>query len=75
MLKKSWLKANLREVENIIHYNTYQMDDPYKGESATPFMYVYKSKIQYDGSLDKLKLIIVVRGYFYNKEMIGDTRN
>ena len=25
-------------------------------------MGVYKAKIQYDGSLDKLKLIIVVRG-------------
>ena len=36
-------------------------------------MDVYKAKIQYDGSLDKLKLRIVVRGYFHNKEMVGDT--
>ena len=36
-------------------------------------MDVYKAKIQYDGSLDKLKLRVVVRVYLQNKEMIGDT--
>ena len=36
-------------------------------------MDVYKSKIQSDGSLDKLKLRILVRGDLQNKEMVGDT--
>ena len=36
-------------------------------------MDVYKAKIQYDGSMDKLKLRIVVRGDLQNKEMVGDT--
>ena len=36
-------------------------------------MDMYKSKIQSDGSLDKLKLRIVVGGDFQNKEMVGDT--
>ena len=35
-------------------------------------MDVYKAKIQSDGSLDKLKLRIVVRGDLQNKETIGD---
>ena len=35
-------------------------------------MDVYKAKIQSDGSIDKLKLIIVVRGDLKNKEMVGD---
>ena len=35
--------------------------------------YVYKAKIQSDGSLDILKLRILVRGYLKNKEMVGDT--
>ena len=30
-------------------------------------MDVYKAKIQYGGSLDKLKLTIVVRGKLHNK--------
>ena len=36
-------------------------------------MDVYKAKIQSDGSLDKLKLVIVVRGDMKNEELIGDT--
>ena len=36
-------------------------------------MDVYKYKIKSDESLDKLKLIIVVRGYLQNKELVGDT--
>ena len=36
-------------------------------------MDVYKAKIQSDGSLDKLKLKILVRGGLQNKEMVGDT--
>ena len=36
-------------------------------------MDVYKANIQYDGSLDKLELRILVRGELHNKEMIGDT--
>ena len=36
-------------------------------------MDVYKSKIQSDGSLDKFKLRVVVRGNLQNKEMVGYT--
>ena len=36
-------------------------------------MDVYKSKSQSDGSLDKLKLRIAVRGDLHNKELVGDT--
>ena len=36
-------------------------------------MDVYKTKIQYGGSTDKLRLRIVVRGDLQNKELVGDT--
>ena len=36
-------------------------------------MDVYKEKFKSDGILDKLKLIIVVRGDLQNKELVGDT--
>ena len=49
------------------------MDDPDKGEPVTPCMDVYRPKIQSSGSLDRLKLRIVVRGNFQNKEMIEYT--
>ena len=38
----------------------------------TPFMDDYNAKIQYYGKLDKLKLIILVRGDPQNKELVGD---
>ena len=49
------------------------MEYPREGYPVTPFMDVYKENIQYDGSLDKLKLIIVVREGFQNNEMPGET--
>ena len=40
------------------------MDDPEKGDPVIPCMDIYKANIQYYGSLDKLKLLIVYRGDF-----------
>ena len=48
------------------------IEDPKDGEPVTPCMDVYKEKIQSDGSLNKLKLRIVVKGDLQNKEMVGD---
>ena len=39
----------------------------------TPCMDVYRAKSKSDGSLDKLKLMIVVRGDLQNKELVGET--
>ena len=44
-----------------------------EGDPVTPCMDVYKAKIQSNGSLDKLKLRIVIRGDLQNKELVGDT--
>ena len=71
--RKPWLKATLKEIKNLINNQTFMIEDPKDGEPVNPFMDVYKAKIQSDGSMDKLKLRIVVRGDLQNKEMIGDT--
>ena len=42
------------------------MDDSEKGDPVPPQMAIYNAKIHSDGSLDKLELIIVVRGDFQN---------
>ena len=39
----------------------------------TPCMDIYKAKIYFNGSLDKLKMRIVGRGDMKNKELVGDT--
>ena len=72
-IRKPWLKTTLKEIKNLINNQTFMIEDPKNGEPVTPCMDVYKAKIQSDGSPDKLKLRIVVRGDLQNKVMIGDT--
>ena len=72
-IRKPWLKATLKKINNIINNQTFLIEDQNEGEPVTPCMNVYKAKIQSYGSLDKLKLRIVVRGDLQNKEMVGDT--
>ena len=72
-INKPWLKATKKEIKNIIKNQTFLFQEPDKGEPVTPCMDVYKAKIQSDGSLDKLKFRIMVRGYLQNKELVGDS--
>ena len=72
-IKIPCLKSTLKQIKNLINNQTDLIEYQNEGEPLTPCMDVYKAKIQYDGSLDKLKLRIVVRGDFQNKEMVGDT--
>ena len=71
-IRKPWLKANLKEIYNLINNHTFLVNEPEKGESVTPCMDAYKAKIQSDGILDKFKLIIVVKGDLQSKYLIGD---
>ena len=70
--KKPWLKATLKEIKNLINNQTFLVQELEKGEPVTLCMDVYKAKIQSGGSLDKIKLRIVVRGDLQNKELVGD---
>ena len=72
-MNKPWLKANLKDIQNLINDQTFLVEDIQKDEPVNPCMDVYKAKIQSDGSLDKLNLRIVVRGDLQNKELVGDT--
>ena len=70
-IRKHLLKETVEEIKNLINNKTFLVQYPEKGEPVTPYMDVYKSKIQSDGILDKLKLMIVVRGDLKNKELVG----
>ena len=72
-INKSWLKATQKDIKNIINNQTFIVQEPEKCEPVTPCMDVYKAKIQSDGSLDKLKLGVVVRGDLQNRQFVGDT--
>ena len=66
-INKPWLKATLKDIKNLINNQTLLIEDQNEGGPVTPCMDVYKAKIHSDGSLDKLKLRIVVREDFQNK--------
>ena len=44
-IKKPFLKANLKEINNLIKNQNVLVQDTEKGEHVTPFMDVYKAKI------------------------------
>ena len=69
-IKKPWLKATLKKINNLINNQTFRIEDQNEGETVTPCMDVYKAKIQSYGSHFKLKLRIVVRGDLQNKELV-----
>ena len=66
-INKPWLKTIMKEIKSIFNNQTFIIESPEKVEPLTPCMDTYKAKIQSDGSLDKLKLRIVVRGDLHNK--------
>ncbi len=66
MLDKKAREGRIRtyhkEIKTIIDAKTFALDKPMDGESVIPTMKTNKVKIKIDGSLDKLKYRIVVRG-------------
>ena len=72
-IKKPWLKATLKKINNLIKNQIFLIEDKNEGGPVIPCMDVYKENNQSDRSLDELKLRIMVRGDLQNKEMVGDT--
>ena len=50
-VKQAWLKATLKDIKNLINNYNFLMNDLEKGYPVTPCMYLYKERIQSDGSL------------------------
>ena len=71
-IKKPWLKATIKDIKDLNNNQTFLIEYQNEVEPVTSCMDVYKAKIHSDGSLEKLKLRIVVRGDLQNKEMVGD---
>ena len=63
----------MREIKNLIKNQAFLVQDPEKGGSVTPCMNVYKSKIQSDEIIEKLKLISMVILDMQNNKLVGYT--
>ena len=72
-INKPWLQATLKDIKNLINNQNFLVEYPKKGGPVTTCVDVYKAKTQFYGSLDKLKLRILVRGDLQNKEFVGDS--
>ena len=57
----------MNEINNLMNNQNFLVISREKDETVTICMDVYKAKIQYDGSIDNLKLIIVVIRLLKNK--------
>ena len=52
-IQKPWLKATIKEKNNLVNNQTFLIYDQNEGDPVTPCMDVYKSSFKSDGSLDK----------------------
>ena len=60
--KNAWLKAYKKELETLIKHGTFKICEPKKNEAIIPIMDDNRVKILENGTLDKLKTRLVVRG-------------
>jgi hypothetical protein len=72
VVKQEWLKSVKKELKTLVNANTFQEDTLHEGETSTPVMEIFKVKIKSDGSLDKLKTRLVVRGDLQDKNITED---
>ena len=71
-LKEAWLKAYKKEIKVLIDSGTFSIERPQPSEVIVPTMETNKVKLKSDGSLDKLKCRIVVRGDLQEKILNED---
>ena len=62
-IKHEWIEKTIVELRGLVKENTFSLDhSPEENEKVTPTKVTYKAKINSDGSLNKCKARIVVRG-------------
>jgi hypothetical protein len=71
-IKEAWLKAYYKEIKVLITSGTLSIEKMLPGEVAIPTMETNRVKLLSDGTLDKLKNRIVVRGDLQNKQSLED---
>jgi len=60
MVRQEWLKAIKKEIKTLVDSGTFVTDTLQSNEISKPVMETFKVKVKSDGSLDKLKMRLVV---------------
>ena len=72
VVHQEWLKAIKKEIKMLVDSGTFVADTLKTGEISTPVMETFKDKVKSDGSLDKLKMRLVVQGDLQDKNITED---
>jgi Reverse transcriptase (RNA-dependent DNA polymerase) len=73
--QKAWTKAIVKEFQGLLSQNTFLPAKPREGEKINQVMEVFKTKLDKDGLVDKLKARIVFRGDLYHPMTDMDSWN
>jgi hypothetical protein len=71
-IRIAWIKAYRKELKVLIDSGTFSIEDLLPGEFCVPTMETNRVKLKSDGTLEKLKCRIVVRGDLQNKQSNED---
>jgi hypothetical protein len=71
-VKAEWMKSVKKELKTLIDSGTFAFDKMNPGEMSTPTMEIFKVTVKSNGSLDKLKTRLVVRGDLQNGTLVED---
>jgi hypothetical protein len=71
-VRQEWLKAIKKEIKTLVDSGTFARDTMHKEERSTPVMETFKVKVKSNGSLDKLKMQVVVCGDLQDKNITED---
>ena len=71
-IRAAWIRAYRKEFFTLLKSNTFIIDVLLSSDKCIPILDLNKVKILSDGTLDKLKNRIVVRGDLQNKDLDED---
>jgi len=71
-VKNEWMKSVRKELKTLVDSNMFVFNDMKEGETSTPTMEIFKVKVKSNGSLDKLKTRLVIRGDLQNGQLLED---
>jgi hypothetical protein len=72
VVQQEWLKSVKKEFKTLVTPKTFVLGKLQKGEVSTLVEEIFKVKIKSDGSLDKLKMHMVVQGDLQDKNITED---
>ncbi len=71
-VRQEWHESVKKELKTLVDSQTFEADNRQDGETSTSVMAIFKDKVKSDGSLDKLKTWLVVRGDLQDKNITED---